>query len=226
MRDDYLYELRHHGCIRSRTYDENEAACQAGMLLGELAQLWKKKRESDIRQKQLKSSSWRDYRSIMNHHILPYFGNMVITEITVADIEDFISTLECSAKRINNILIPLRSLFKMAKRRGLVQTNIMIEIENLKTEQPDIFPLSREEVEAFLQNVHPHYHPFFTVAFTTGMRFGEMAALKWENVDFEEGRFTSRSQGYMARRGLQRQKSPSGLLTCWSLHTRPCNNSV
>ena len=32
--------------------------------------------------------------------------------------------------------------------------------------------------------IRPHYNPFFEVAFYTGMRFGEMAGLKWRNVDF------------------------------------------
>jgi integrase len=54
---------------------------------------------------------------------------------------------------------------------------------NLKTEQPDILPLGQQEVKGFLNNVAPHYTSFFLVAFFTGMRFGEMAALKWKNVD-------------------------------------------
>ncbi len=184
MRDDYLYELRHYGELRSRIDAASQNTRHEDMLFGEVALLWKKIREADIKQKQLKESTWRDYRSIMNTYILPYFGNMVISEITVADVEDFIATLKCSPKRINNILIPLRSLFKMAKKRKIVPENIMLEVENLKTEQPDIFPLTKEEVKLFLECVEPRYRPFFTVAFGTGMRFGEMAALKWHNVDF------------------------------------------
>ena len=117
MRDDYLYELRHYGELRSRIDAASQNTRHEDMLFGEVALLWKKIREADIKQKQLKESTWRDYRSIMNTYILPYFGNMVISEITVADVEDFIATLKCSPKRINNILIPLRSLFKMAKKK-------------------------------------------------------------------------------------------------------------
>ena len=183
MRDDYLYELRHYGELHS--YKAEAVPNEKQIAFGEVALLWSKMRQADIRQKQLKESSWRDYRSIMNYHILAYFGNMVISEIAVSDVEDFIATLECSPKRINNVLILLRSLFKMAKKRKLITENIMLEVENLKTEQPDIFPLTKEEVRDFLRAVEPHYRPFFTVAFATGMRFGEMAALKWRNVDFD-----------------------------------------
>lgn len=41
-----------------------------------------------------------------------------------------------------------------------------------------------DEVNLFLEHVHPFYRPYFVVAFFTGMRAGEMSALKWGNVDF------------------------------------------
>jgi len=185
IRDDFLYELRHDGKLVSDSSVAQNASVADSPLFGEVAQLWAKMREVNIRQKQLKKSSMRDYRSIMNHHLLPHFGNTVISEITAADVDDFVLMLTCSPKRINNILVPLRSLFKMAKKRKIVSENIMLDVDNLKTEQPDVFPLDQQEVNDFLNNVEPHYKYFFLVVFFTGMRFGEMAGLKWRNVDFE-----------------------------------------
>ena len=185
MRDDYLYELRNYGELVSKTKNKEAPVVNDSPRFGEVAILWSKMREVDIRQKQLKKSSMRDYRSIMNHHILPHFGNMRIDKIAASDVDDFIAMLICSPKRINNILVPLRSLYKMAKKRKIVSENIMLDVDNLKTEQPDIFPLDPLEVKDFLDNVEHHYKPFFLVAFFTGMRFGEMAGLKWKNVDFE-----------------------------------------
>ncbi len=135
----------------------------------------------------MKSTTLHDYKCSMNLHILPYFGNRPIRSITAADVEDFTRILKCSSKRINNILIPVRSLFKLAKKKGYVAENIMFDVDNLKVEETDIYPLSIEQVRSFLEKVHQHYRPFFTVAFYTGMRFGEMAALKWKNVDLQRG---------------------------------------
>jgi len=56
-----------------------------------------------------------------------------------------------------------------------------------KVAKPDIHPLSMEEVNIFLDNVHKQYRNFFVVAFFTGLRFGEQSALKWKNVDFKLG---------------------------------------
>jgi len=58
-------------------------------------------------------------------------------------------------------------------------------IENRKIEKPQIKPLSMEEVDCFLDVVNQFYKPFFVVALFTGMRAGEMAGLKWDNVFFD-----------------------------------------
>ena len=81
----------------------------------------------------------------------------------------------------------MRSLMKFALKAGLIDKNPLDLIENLKVSKPDIDPLSMDEVNRFLEVVEPFYRPFFTVAFFTGMRFGEMAGLKWKNVDYKLG---------------------------------------
>jgi len=58
-------------------------------------------------------------------------------------------------------------------------------MENRKIEKPTIRPLSMDEVNRFLDCVLPFYRPFFVTAFFTGMRAGEMSALKWSNIDFD-----------------------------------------
>ncbi len=184
LRDDYLYELRKHGEIISNTVQPVE---DEGLLFGEVATIWAKILEAKIKQKQVKASTTRDYKSSMNAHFLPRFGNTPIRHITAVNVDDFMMELECSPKRINNILVPLRDLFKMAKKRCYVQENIMLDVENLRTSIPDIFPLSLEEIQAFLKVAPEHYEPFFATAFFSGMRFGEMAALKWKNVDWQRG---------------------------------------
>lgn len=175
-RDKHLREIHFSGDVqRPRKQTEKP-------LFGEFAKEWVL-----IVQQGLKFSTLDDYRSSMNKFLLPHFGNIPIDEISYLEIRKFISRFHCSAKRINNILVPMRSVFKMAYEAGIIERNPMDRIRNLKTTKSDIHPLSVEEVKLFLESVHPLFQNFFTVAFFTGMRFGEMAALKWENVDFRLG---------------------------------------
>ncbi len=153
-------------------------------LFGEVTVAWAKAQENRIAKNQLKSTTWRDWRCILNSKILPMWGNTPIQNINITAIEDFVESLTCGPKRVNNILVPLRAIFKFAKRKGFISDNPLIYIENLKVEQDDIYPLTIGEITILLRTISQHYRNFLTVAVFTGMRFGEMAALKWKNVDF------------------------------------------
>ena len=175
LRDHYLKEIHLYGCIQ-RDLDSDED----GPLFGELAQRWAK-----VTEKRVKYSTFRGYRIAMNAYILKHFGNTPMNQISYLDIEEFISDLDCSAKRINNLLVPLRGVFKLAHKSSMIEQNVMLMVENRKIEKPQIKPLSMEEVNLFLDAVNPFYKPFFVVAFFTGMRAGEMVGLKWDNVFFD-----------------------------------------
>jgi integrase len=177
QRDGYLKEVMLLGDIQKHEAAEGK---DKGPLFGELAQKWAKITEAKV-----KSSTFIGYRIAMNAFILPRFGNTPIKKISYLDVEDFISDLDCTAKRINNLLSPMRGVFKLAYRSGLINQNVMTMVENRKVEKPQINPLSMEEVDRFLECVSPFYRPFFVVALFTGLRAGEMSALKWAAVDFE-----------------------------------------
>ena len=89
------------------------------MFFGEVAQRWIK-----VEEMRLKPSTLKDYKSIMNYHVLPRFGNWFIDEIKPVDIEEFMATRDCGPKRVNNILVPVRSLFRMAMKNGFVERNV------------------------------------------------------------------------------------------------------
>ena len=56
------------------------------LALGEVAKRWIKTQEI-----KLQPSTLRDYRSIMNYHVLPYFGDWYIDEIKPVDVEEFMA---------------------------------------------------------------------------------------------------------------------------------------
>jgi integrase len=142
----------------------------------------------------------------MNRYILPCFGNIPIKEINYLDIKKFVSELTCAHKRKNNVLVPMRSVLKMAFLSEIIEKNPMDRVRNLKTDKPDIYSLSMEEVRLFLDNVSSKFRNFFTVAFFTGMRFGEMAGLKWHNVDFRMGIIKVRETRVMGEEGRPKTK--------------------
>lgn len=174
LRDEFIRDIKLYGDI------QNVQPTDGGPLFGEVAEKWSK-----IITKKVRPSTMIDYKSAMNTYLKPKFGDKPIADISYLDVEDMISDLKCSGKRINNILIPLRSVFKLAHRSKFINENIMPLVDNRKITKAKIKPLSIDEVRLFLDNVNPFYKPFFTVAFFTGMRGGEMSALKWSNVHLD-----------------------------------------
>ena len=177
LRDELLREVVLNGEIPSR-----EPQNGPGPLFGEMALEW-----FEVMKKEVKKSTLEDYKYSMNRYILPRFGNDPMSEIGYLEIRKFVSELACSHKRKNNVLVPMRSVLKMAFLNGDIDQNPMDRIKNVKVTKPDIYPLSMEEVKLVLEHVSPRFRNFFIVAFFTGMRFGEMAALKWKHVDFKHG---------------------------------------
>ena len=195
LRDDYMNEINLYGSIKK------EEPVKETKLFGEVAQQW-----AEIMSQKVKSSTLKDYRCAMNHYILPRFGNMPIKDIDFLDVEEFRSKLKCTNKRKNNVLVPMRSVMKFALKAGLIDKNPMGLIDNLKVSKPEIYPLSIDEVHRFLDVVRPEYKNFFQVAFYTGMRFGEMAVLKWKNVDFRLGVIKVRKTLVRGEEGLPKTK--------------------
>jgi len=177
LRDELLKEVLVYGDIQ-KSKDLQETS----PLFGEMAQEW-----ITIKAKEIKSSTLREYRGSMNYHILPKLGNMPIKELGYLEIKRFIAGLSCSGKRLKNVLVPMREVFKFSQLCEVIDKNPMALIQSPKVEKPDIHPLSMEEINLFLEHVSGRYKDFFIVAFFTGMRFGEMSALKWKNVDFKLG---------------------------------------
>ena len=199
IRDEYLREILLHGDIQ-RPKDRPDRV----PLFGEIAQEW-----VQIISKEIKTSTLEDYRYTMNRYVLPEFGDRPIALINYLEIKKFVSNLTCSHKRKNNVLVPMRSVFKHAFLSEIIDKNPMDRIRNLKIEKPDIHPLSMEEVRKVLESVSFRYRNFFIVAFFAGMRFGEMSALKWRNVDFRLGVIKVRETRVLGEEGRPKTKKSS-----------------
>jgi integrase len=144
------------------------------------AQDWLERKKMTVTQ-----STYRDYRSTLSVYAIPHFGATPICQVLPRDAIDFLERLgKLSAKRKNNIMVPVKCLFGDAKRRGDIKENPCDTIRRFKEEKAFIDPLSFPEIKLFLEQVDPHYLSYFTTAFLTGMRPNELLALKWTNVDF------------------------------------------
>jgi integrase len=82
----------------------------------------------------------------------------------------------------------LHRALKSAVRWGLVSQNVCDSVEIPRKVRYQIHPLALEQTQKFLDTVPGHTNEaLFVLAVATGMRRGELAGLKWQDVDLEQG---------------------------------------
>jgi len=153
-------------------------------------------------------STWRDYNSAIEHHLRPAFGDRLLADITVSEIKAWIGGLAISAKRVNNILVPLRAVMSDAFVDGLIDRNPASRIKNLphRFEEPD--PLTPDEINRLLGTCEHQTRNLFQFAFWTGMRTSELIALEWGDIDLN--RRVARVRRASVRKRIKVPKTEAG----------------
>jgi integrase len=134
-----------------------------------------------------KPSEAQTKEMILRVHLIPAFGKRRLDRISYADIQDYAArkTGKLSAKSVNNHLTVLRRLLIVAKKRGLVEA--VPEIEWLKVPRPDFDFLTFEEAARLTAATDGDWSCMIITALKTGLRQGELLALRWEDVDLVAG---------------------------------------
>lgn len=132
-------------------------------------------------------------RLALRAHLLPAFGHLRLTEITTADIDRFKGDLldkGLKAKSVNNYVTILSKCLKTAVEWDVIATTPRIRL--LKSPAPDFRYLSEIELRQLVAVADGVWRDMILFAARTGLRFSELSALDWSDVDFERRQVTVR----------------------------------
>lgn len=136
-----------------------------------------------VHQRRLAKSTIRDYVSAINK-LNDRFGHIYLSELTPSMVKSWIASLEISSKRINNVMTPLRMIYKDAYEEEIIHKNPLLRIKNLPVQTREPEPFNQKEIANILKQLSGQEHNLIKTAFWTGMRTSEIIGLRWEDIDF------------------------------------------
>lgn len=133
-------------------------------------------------------------RKSLHRRLVPFFGPMRLDEISLNAVERFKGALlgeGLNPKTVNNHLTVLNRCLGSARDWDVIATVPRIRL--LKTVPPPFKFLSPDEVETLLASVGDSMlRAMIRMATRAGLRYSELRALHWEDVDFERQQITVR----------------------------------
>ena len=147
-------------------------------------------------QPQIKQSSYVKYRNMIQLHLIPRFGDHRITAVTRENVNQFCSELlmgddehaALSAKSVTSIISVMKNIFEYAaqvKKYDVINLNGI----SVKQTQKRLRILSVNEQQKLCDYLFENFNLCnfgILLSLYTGLRIGEICALKWEDVLFDE----------------------------------------
>jgi len=130
------------------------------------------------------------YQVIVRYHINPAIGSIPLVKLQPADVEHMEATVRSSksASTTHHVHVVLSKALKDAMRKGLVSRNVCLLVEPPKVGAYEVRPPDSGAIHAILQETGktPYTTAYRFMAYT-GLRRGEAIALRWRNVDLDNG---------------------------------------
>ena len=152
----------------------------------EIIRLWREDKKQYV-----KTSTISAYTLLIENHILPAFGKA--DRINEADVQEFVFeklNSGLSQKSIKDILIVLKMILKFGVKNGYFEyTQIDIKFPTQR-ERQEIEVLSRSNHRKVISHIQENFtvrNLGIYICLCAGMRIGEICALKWEDIDTENG---------------------------------------
>lgn len=152
---------------------------------GYFAEMYKKRKESTV----------YCYENAYNVNIKPYFEHFNIKDINISTIKNWRLEMEKKGLKLNylnKLYVILKSIFNYAIVNYGLGINIVQQIgpfesknEEIKKDSEKIRYITLEEFNKFISVIdNSMYKTLFMFLYYTGMRKGEVQALTWNDIDF------------------------------------------
>ncbi len=141
----------------------------------------------------LKPKTRVDYETMLRIHVLPAFGERAVGSIQQGDVRRFIAAKVSSGAApgtVRGARKVLRLVLATAQAEGAIRANPCDGVRVPPSPKADMVFLSAEQVEALAGAIDQRYSTLIRLAAYTGLRAGEIGALRVGRVDLDHSRLT------------------------------------
>ena len=160
---------------------------QKDTMFGEYVQKW----FTAKRNPRVGGATSENYRTMINVHILPCFGNRQFRAIGAPDVQSWMDSFkDASASKIDKLYMLIRAICRDAYVEGVMPRDISAGLlKPLPKKKDDRRALSIEETNGILSAIHSNDNQdglLLAVLYYLGIRRGEALGLQWGDFDFKD----------------------------------------
>lgn len=212
----YVYDRTYMGVkqrlseIKTGQIDKKNENLNSNITIKSISEQWILEKKAT-----LKYSSYIKYRNTLEHYIIPYIGQDYIINVSYDTISGLVVKLLTKAgrgenglsqKTVADSITVVKSIIKYAARNKYDIDSSVLDVR-LKTKEKPLRVLSKQEQERLVNYLFTDIHDPFCrgvlICLFTGIRIGELCALKWEDISREEHMLN-------VNKTLQRLQTPNG----------------
>lgn len=143
----------------------------------------------------ISDSTFALYKYVAEKHILPSIEKTPLQKLETKHIQNILNDMQEAGKSSRLIHLAhqiINGALKQAVKEQKIYRNVCDATELPKLTYKEIKPLSKEQVKKFLEVAKTNkktkkYYPAFILELSTGLRRGELLALRWSDIDLDKG---------------------------------------
>lgn len=161
----------------------------------------------NYKKNEIRINTWENYMQIVRTHIYPELGHISLRDLQTDHIQRLYNNMadnglsSATIRRAHHII---NGCLNQAIKNKLISWNPNQATTPPKVKKKEKRPMTNEELDKFLAVLeNDKWGVALLTSLGTGLRRGELLALRWEDIDFEKGIvYPKRSLVYTKEKGL------------------------